>query len=1209
MKSTPITILTSQLKLNAYHSFFDKWCLNDIECNTGSNCLDWRYVCDGIQHCQYGEDEFECELLEVNECDVNEYRCRNGMCIPQEWFFDSIFDCQDGSDEQRLERLMNATNKCRLFPYRSDCAERLCSSQQSFSCGDGACLRWQHIDDQQDGCANYRDLFHRCEMKAVNKLSTTENDGSCLLSSLIHKNLTEDNQCTSAFRRLLTGQEKNIQPFQKYCTLDFDFPRHSFISANVQTRYNKNIVASSIINRTYTYILNETYRRAQYYCFNGSLTCNKIVVRLDQSFCLSSIDILSKYNQWPFHYIACSKTFASLPTSHSRTSHGLWRCKSNERVISQWRINDGHIDCFNGEDELMLMSESINRRYRYRCSSSIPIQYVSTNQLGDGERNCQDGSDEISPFFNWNSQQCLEGDLHICEILRSDEKIRTVRVRFHHYCNSIWDTWDGSDEKNCTNWICAKKYIQCNKTGQCIKSEWRCDGEWDCSNGEDELNCPNNQPRFLLESKCNDTKEFFCITFDFILDPENTRPCIDYSQSGDNKDDCLGGRDERNTFWCKDDNKMLGDRFRCLNGSCLMANRVCDGIKDCEEGTDEQVCYWIYLSNRTNSICHFSKFPCLDGTCIEASNCQMRHKCSHNEHLFWCPRSNVYRATKKSSSNYVDFCMGSKSEPTRSTTGTTDKIDMGLSLNSVRNAKAKFSSLICNHGLIIETHTLNGETISCFCPPNHYGDRCQYFSRRIPLRISLDRLHRTDLTEVLHIYAFLICNQSRIVDYTQFIDPVQNSKIKHDRYLLYSRPKLSCHYSVRFEAFQSSVSNVDLLLVWEYPMFLDFLPSQRLAKILRFPLIENSLIPFACTHSICQHNGTCHVIINKQETSESYCECSSEFYGRFCENRLISTPCPCSPPAKCRSFNNEIADKEQDWFCICPEGFLPPFCKVKNPVCQSNPCMHNGTCYAHSEVGYYTCICDKHYHGARCQMVSTSIILYMNSETDLLSNLEDTFLLQLFGVRQGFTILRQQSLAHRYELPLKIFFNSQNALTELGLIHFFQREISSVTSKLYLLYANCSSETSSQFAMNILDSVNCINLMKTEKNNVNVELFHAFCRNSSNVECFYTNDYFCRCDQNLTRAECVSFHLDLSECIEKSICLNQGQCVHGDRLNKTDFACICPLCSSGKLCQYAFGRFTVTLETLLVSVRLSFITITRSLSIVRPRSYLSFHSE
>ncbi|CAF5222655.1 unnamed protein product, partial [Rotaria magnacalcarata] len=70
-----------------------------LECNFGLLCLDWRDICDGAQQCMSGLDENKCDKLEFNECENDEYRCMNGMCIPEEYFLDGEFDCLDWSDE------------------------------------------------------------------------------------------------------------------------------------------------------------------------------------------------------------------------------------------------------------------------------------------------------------------------------------------------------------------------------------------------------------------------------------------------------------------------------------------------------------------------------------------------------------------------------------------------------------------------------------------------------------------------------------------------------------------------------------------------------------------------------------------------------------------------------------------------------------------------------------------------------------------------------------------------------------------------------------------------------------------------------------------------------------------------------------------------------------------------------------------------------
>ena len=84
--------------------------------------------------CINGADERNCFQLETNECDPkSEYRCSNGQCIPEEFFFDLSVDCLDGSDEYPLR---NATCSIDHFYFCED----LVNSIGEFSCGDGQFL-------------------------------------------------------------------------------------------------------------------------------------------------------------------------------------------------------------------------------------------------------------------------------------------------------------------------------------------------------------------------------------------------------------------------------------------------------------------------------------------------------------------------------------------------------------------------------------------------------------------------------------------------------------------------------------------------------------------------------------------------------------------------------------------------------------------------------------------------------------------------------------------------------------------------------------------------------------------------------------------------------------------------------------------------------------------------------------------------------------
>ena len=88
-------------------------CYRHTQCNLGltSLCIQWSDVCDGFVHCMNGTDEEHCWQLEINECNENEFPCRNGLCIPWSFLTDTSYsyDCLDGSDKFLEYRNINPT--------------------------------------------------------------------------------------------------------------------------------------------------------------------------------------------------------------------------------------------------------------------------------------------------------------------------------------------------------------------------------------------------------------------------------------------------------------------------------------------------------------------------------------------------------------------------------------------------------------------------------------------------------------------------------------------------------------------------------------------------------------------------------------------------------------------------------------------------------------------------------------------------------------------------------------------------------------------------------------------------------------------------------------------------------------------------------------------------------------------------------------------
>ncbi|CAF1189951.1 unnamed protein product [Adineta steineri] len=142
-------------------------CCVTLVCNSGLLCLDWREICDGVQQCMAGLDEENCDKLEFNECEHDEYRCMNGMCIPEEFFLDGEFDCLDWSDEIQYYDDAN----CPLEEVSTRCDDRICPANQ-YSCGDGQCIfnrfDFQIMSQIKRECRSRREQYFICETHYIN---------------------------------------------------------------------------------------------------------------------------------------------------------------------------------------------------------------------------------------------------------------------------------------------------------------------------------------------------------------------------------------------------------------------------------------------------------------------------------------------------------------------------------------------------------------------------------------------------------------------------------------------------------------------------------------------------------------------------------------------------------------------------------------------------------------------------------------------------------------------------------------------------------------------------------------------------------------------------------------------------------------------------------------------------------------------------------
>jgi hypothetical protein len=187
-------------------------------------------------------------------------------------------------------------------------------------------------------------------------------------------------------------------------------------------------------------------------------------------------------------------------------------------------------------------------------------------------------------------------------------------------------------------------------------------------------------------------------------------------------------------------------------------------------------------------------------------------------------------------------------------------------------------------------------------------------------------------------------------------------------------------YSIHFDAYSlpRNISPAEELGSWHYPVYFDFLPSHRLAPVIKFPSWLNTLDP--CRGVICPLNSICRPVFNSKKDNSSttsyYCSCQSGFYGKNCElyepecNRYCSSDSICQPNKRGRLSNT------LNPFCVCPLGRFGARCNLRYDACDSNPCLNNGTChvtYDPSGERPFSCFCSQFFDGYRCEHEKMSI--------------------------------------------------------------------------------------------------------------------------------------------------------------------------------------------------------------------------------------------
>jgi hypothetical protein len=389
------------------------------------------------------------------------------------------------------------------------------------------------------------------------------------------------------------------------------------------------------------------------------------------------------------------------------------------------------------------------------------------------------------------------------------------------------------------------------------------------------------------------------------------------------------------------------------------------------------------------------------------------------------------------------------------------------------------------------------------------------------------------------LIAVLLNERNESIDREEFVIHHLVSNYKHIFYLVYSNPDEEHQfYSVRFDIFDISLNSVRFLSTRTVPIPFGFLPVNRIALRMNLP----------------------NVLLDNSANS---------------------------------SYSTETV--------VCPLGKYGRQCKFQfDPCTGMNRCENGGTCYPFDmrmPEFLFVCLCPSLYFGSRCELSSARVWLQVSQSVQkqfapsTTTNEIPLLVVYLTDIYDGLPklIIQEHFIFTnvRYDSSIDIIFYRRPILSDFIFVKLF---FNAHQSDYYLVGLNkrpISFERTSVLASHQCPHVDTLqfwslyNRTGDKLNYINrIKLYHRACY-MIGLKCFYDKFYMCICD-NEARVECFLFEHTAGNCSSTlAYCLNGGVCQRSSLSSSNpSFACACPTCFYGDLCQFTTTHYSVSLDAL-----------------------------